>query len=115
MRNERKTKVYYGKAKLMPGGIRVWVIEGTERRILPSYYKEVKHSSGFRWGYGGSGPSQLAYAILRDHLKDRDKACRLYQRFKWDVIAKIPQHEDLMIDGSLIEKWLRSVEHDDSV
>src|SRR5439155_2970286 len=28
-----------------------------------------KHSvTGFEWGYGGSGPAQLALALLADHL-----------------------------------------------
>ena len=40
------------------------------------------------WGYGGSGPAQLALAILLA-LTDEATAERFYQRFKWDVIAPI--------------------------
>lgn len=47
----------------------------------------VNHSpNGFEWGYGGSGPSQLALAILLDEV-DQDMALDLYQEFKWRVIA----------------------------
>src|SRR5712691_9372505 len=46
----------------------------------------------FEWGYGGSGPAQLALAILADHLADDRKALDLYQRFKWAVIAELPWH-----------------------
>ena len=46
----------------------------------------------FEWGYGGSGPAQLALAILADHCGNDQEAFNLYQRFKWAVIAKLPRH-----------------------
>jgi hypothetical protein len=44
---------------------------------------------GFNWGYGGSGPAQLALAIM---LKLTGKADG-YQDFKWSVIAPLPQSD----------------------
>jgi hypothetical protein len=44
--------------------------------------------SGFEFGYGGSGPAQLALAILADCCDD-DTALECYQAFKWSVIAHI--------------------------
>jgi len=38
---------------------------------------------------GGSGPAQLALAILADHLGADRAALNLYQRFKWACIAQI--------------------------
>jgi hypothetical protein len=50
----------------------------------------ANHSpDGFEWGHGGSGPAQLALALLADHLADDDTALRLHQRFKWSVIAPL--------------------------
>lgn len=46
----------------------------------------------FEWGYGGSGPAQLALAILAEHLQDDQEALNLYQRFKWFTIAELPRH-----------------------
>jgi hypothetical protein len=46
----------------------------------------------FEWGYGGSGPAQLALAILADHCGNDEDALNLYQRFKWAVIAGLPWH-----------------------
>ena len=46
--------------------------------------------NGFEWGYGGSGPAQLALAILADHLGDDQEALNFYQRFKWAIIAELP-------------------------
>src|ERR1044071_2380037 len=45
----------------------------------------------FEWGYCGSGPAQLALAILADHLRDDEQALNLYQRFKWNVIVELPR------------------------
>src|SRR5215472_17163011 len=47
--------------------------------------------TGFEWGYGGSGPAQLALAILADALQDDKRAVRLHQQFKFKVIASLPR------------------------
>ncbi len=50
----------------------------------------VNHSpDGFAWGYGGSGPAQLALALLCDATGDDDVALRHYHTFKFAVIAKL--------------------------
>lgn len=62
--------------------------------------KVFNHSpNGFSWGYGGSGPAQLALAILLERT-NKETALKNYQRFKWDIIAKLPQ-EDFEIDVDL--------------
>jgi uncharacterized protein DUF6166 len=51
-----------------------------------------EHSpTGFEWGYEGSGPAQLALAILADHLAEDDRACELYQEFKRRIVARLPR------------------------
>ncbi|NVM21400.1 MAG: hypothetical protein HWN68_06435 [Desulfobacterales bacterium] len=74
---------------------RIW-IDGKE--LLPGRSQKVANHSpdGFNWGYGGSGPAQLALAILL-RLLPKDKAVCRYQKFKWDVIARLPQ-SDFEID-----------------
>lgn len=42
---------------------------------------------GFNWGYGGSGPAQLALALLYDATEDGDVAVRYHQQFKWHYIS----------------------------
>lgn len=90
-------KVYIGFLN-EDGLCRVWVKqpgepEGSEGYPLPLKRDVRDHSTGFSWGYGGSGPAQLALAILCDALPtgDRERAERLYQRFKHRVIAGLPQ------------------------
>lgn len=50
-----------------------------------------RHSpTGPEWGYGGSGPAQLALALLADALDDDDKAQQFYQDFKFKVVGRLP-------------------------
>jgi hypothetical protein len=73
--------------------------------------KLFNHSpDGFQWGYGGSGPAQLALAILLDYLGDKDEALRLHQPFKWAIIARLPKDKAWEIDALTIEDFLRQHE-----
>lgn len=67
----------------------VW-IDGKE--LFPEKSLQVRnHSpSGFNWGYAGSGPAQLALAILLEVIP-REYAERLYQDFKFEFVARLPQ------------------------
>jgi hypothetical protein len=64
--------------------------------------------TGFEWGYCGSGPAQLALAILADHCKDDERALNFYQRFKWAVIAELPSRQ-WTLNSEEIEQTLRNV------
>ena len=46
--------------------------------------------TGFEWGYGGSGPAQLALALLAHVLTDDQEAVQLHQEFKRLVVAGLP-------------------------
>ena len=66
----------------------------------------VNHSpDGFAWGYEGSGPAQLAFAILMYVLGDKDKVSRLYQAFKRDVIARFTENTWELTDVEVLE-WV---------
>lgn len=76
----------------------------------------VRHSpDGFSWGYAGSGPSELARCILLDHFNlpggtDADwESPRLpvsYQRFKFDVIARLAPDQPWSISSQEIGEWV---------
>jgi len=57
--------------------------------LTPHRSWKVKNHSpdGFSWGYGGSGPSQLALAIMLELTGKPDG----YQDFKFFFIANLPQ------------------------
>lgn len=60
--------------------------------------KYHNHSpDGFNWGYGGSGPAQLALAVILRLTGDAVG----YQDFKFRVIAAIPQNKDFDIKFEL--------------
>jgi hypothetical protein len=68
------------------------VIVTVDGRPLNPRLDLYNHSpTGFEWGYCGSGPAQLALALLADHLADDEEALNLYQRFKWSVVVELPR------------------------
>lgn len=94
----------------------------------------VNHSpSGFNWGYGGSGPAQLALAILADHLEHHPDDCvrfldldddtgdprqipwadrlavRLHQDIKWAIVARFAPYEDWELSAEQISKTLATL------
>ena len=78
------------------------VIVAVDGRPLNPRLDLWSHSlTGFEWGYGGSGPAQLALAILADHLGDDSEALDLYQRFKWQVVAELPRHSWTLTDEQI--------------
>ena len=81
------------------------------RELRPDRSHAVKnHSSdGFNWGYAGSGPAQLALAILLEVTDSEEIALAHYQDFKVEVIAAIPSQEtDWEIEESKIVEWLEA-------
>src|SRR6188472_924887 len=58
-------------------------------RLRPERSQAVRNHSpgGFSWGYLGSGPAQLALAILLECNVDEEDAQRVYQDFKEQFIG----------------------------
>ena len=79
-----------------------------------------RHSpTGFEWGYGGSGPADLALNIVEQTLRimgyQGPKSAllggfvltwTLYQSFKWEFIARAPE-QGTRIPFSTLETWIR--------
>ena len=61
------------------------------RRLNPRLDLWNHSPTGFEWGYCGSGPAQLALAILADHCGNDQQAFNFHHRFKWAVIAELPR------------------------
>lgn len=87
------------------GGVRVW-LDG--REIAPDRSLKVQNHSpdGFNVGYGGSGPAQLALALLLE-VADEETARKYYQKYKWEQVAYWSSNTDYVTD---IEGWLRAVQ-----
>lgn len=82
-----RSMIYRGKRERDEiGGMTVFK-DGEVLSPIPSQ-KLYNHSpDGFNWGYGGSGPAQLALALLYDVTGDAQLSLGLYQQFKWDWVA----------------------------
>ena len=60
--------------------------------------------TGFSWGYAGSGPAQLALAVLLKAGVGEERAVRLHQLLKRDLIQNLPQ-TDFQVEFDL-DGWL---------
>ena len=95
--------IYRGR----PGRWGTWRVWRNERPLSPKTSQKVwDHSlAGFSWGFGGSGPAQLALALLLD-VVSKEEALRYHQAFKWDVVATWPQDGPWEISADEIRRWL---------
>ena len=88
-------------------GTRLREVTVNGRLLSPILSQEIRSHSpdGFNWGYGGSGPAQLALAILLDYA-GKEVALRHYQQFKWDFVVN--WKDCWKFTGDEIEMWLTS-------
>ena len=69
-------------------GVKVQVHDGDTVLDLSPRFDLRNHSpTGFEFGFCGSGPAQLALALLADALGNDALAQRYYQDFKFKVVA----------------------------
>lgn len=107
--NVSAQRIYRGRREL--GGRAVVTVHTYDivEPLNPRHDLRNHSPSGFEWGYGGSGPAQLALAILADCLGDDEAAQRLYQDFKWEVVAKLPQAADWVLTEAGIRATVKSM------
>lgn len=101
-KQERRRKLYEG-VDYGQDGVTVTIVETGERYVLP--HIERHSPDGFAWGYGGSGPSDLALSILHD-LVGPELADEHYQAFKREVVAHFPQRSRWNLGEPAIRAWL---------
>lgn len=101
------------KERTVAGRVEVYVREGAAERVLLPRFDLFNHSpDGFNWGYAGSGPAQLALALLADALKDTpggdQMAVSLHQQFKTEIIAAIKPESDWGMGRDYVEGWVEA-------
>ena len=102
-------KTYEGRRRLFNTRVTVGGSQLKKRLDLRSH-----SPAEFEWGYGGSGPAQLALALLADHLDNDEEALNLYQRFKWAVIARLSLHH-WTLTSDQIEEALQRIRETEGV
>lgn len=89
------------------GGALVQVWQGNHTKDLAPRCDLRDHSpTGLEWGYHGSGPSQLALALLADATGDDAYACDRYQDFKRDIVANWSPQRGWAITQAQILEWV---------
>jgi len=75
--------------------------QSDQEQLTPERSLELaNHSpSGFEWGYGGSGPAQLALALLLDYTDNEEVALAEYKAFKTEVVSQLESVQDLTAAG----------------
>ena len=99
-------KTYHGKRGR--DGVKVRVVDELDQtgyKLKPRNDLRNHSPDGFEYGYGGSGPAQLALALLADVFDDYT-ALNFYQQFKREEIATLDQREDFTLTEVEIKKWL---------
>jgi len=79
--------------------------------LNPRFDLENKSPDGFNWGYGGSGPAQLALAMCADALGDDARAVRVYQAFKSRLVASLKDNEWRVL-ASTVRIIVEAIERD---
>ncbi len=101
--------LYYGKRISQCGHQPVFkklLPDGEAIELSPAASQKLRnHSpSGFQWGYRGSGPAQLALALLLDVTGNPELSQSYYQDFKFDIVAF--WGEEWTITSREILEWL---------
>ena len=71
---------------------------GAWHRLDPRLDLRSHSPTGFEWGYGGSGPAQLALALAASRLPDA-LAHAIHQHLKWTLVATLDREWDLAASG----------------
>lgn len=93
-----------------PKGAEV-TIDGQLLPLEPSLAIRDHSPTGFEWGYAGSGPSQLALAILLE-LYGPIIAKSYYREFKFQFITPANQN-GFVLSSDDIDTWLKKVMNED--
>ena len=86
-----------------PEDVVLWrTLEGEAHASIPH---AARHSpTGIEWGYGGSGPADLALSVLLA-LTDEPTANALYHRFKHEVVASVPEAGGVLRAAD-VRRWI---------
>ena len=114
------TRVYRGIRQAPDGGwdeSEVLVCDGDGEVLHPLRHHRRHSPDGFSWGYGGSGPMELARCILIDHFGLHSRAQRNHPSFELpvrvgdflrDVTSQLDQKSDWQLTNVQIERWIQA-------
>lgn len=112
-----EAKTYHGRgfASGGPGAVAVKIGKDAQYDLGEKYGPDNEdapnHSpDGFQAGYSGSGPAQLAWALVAD-ATDVESADEWYQQFKDDVVSDFDDGTDeFVLDAAFIHNTIARYE-----
>ena len=90
------------------GGYLVFV-DGKELPLAPSLKAHNHSPAGFSWGFSGSGPAQLALALLLYAGVSKHDAHCLHQTFKAQHVARWPFNQSFSVELD-IKAWVHGAQ-----
>ena len=99
--NPQTGKVYVSGAPLYARDAVVTSYELDPRNDLYDHSPD-----GFLWGYSGSGPAQLALAVLADYTNDDQFAVQHHQEFKRELVASQDTDKHFEVRNEAIFQWV---------
>mgnify|MGYP000848299483 FL=1 len=81
----------------------------SETPLDPRFDLVRKSPTGFAWGFAGSGPHQLALALLADATGDDRVALALMSPFAHRVLASIPADEPWSMSDTIVRSLAHSI------
>jgi len=95
----------YAGARGPDGTVKVVRIRSGQQTPLEGRWHHTGITSGeFNWGYGGSGPADLARSIIADVTGDENPHPAIYQPFKWEFVSSWGDRWEISLDE--IRAWL---------
>ena len=95
----------YAGARGPDGSVKVVRIRSGQQTPLKGRWRHTGIASGeFNWGYGGSGPADLARSIIADALGTDNPDPAIYQEFKREFVAGWGDRWEISLDE--VRAWL---------
>ena len=83
-------------------------LNGATFDTAPSLAIRNHSPDGFSWGYAGSGPAQLALAILLQETDDKDFAERHYMVFKRAFVMGLRNEQSHAFDSEALRPYIEA-------
>lgn len=94
----------------------IYAVTKNGQTFNPDRSLKVRNHSptGFAWGYGGSGPAQLALAILLEE-SNQMTALAKHLDFMGAVIAQLSMDRGWSFTGEAVKRWINGASWEEAI
>jgi len=86
-------------------GCRVWRIaeDGKIRALRQSHRSANFPTDAWEWGYGGTGPANLAWALCFDVCEDKEMSTLCHQGVKWLIVSRLAKDSWMLTSAQITD------------